>query len=172
VLNALREARNERARTQFGAAVPKRLPSLVLAVVLITAGLGLLVVGGHLFVRGAVALAETMGVAPAVIGLSVVAIGTSLPELAASLVAAWRGYPDIAIGNVIGSNIFNVFGALGLTAAISPFGQGSVNDTDLWVMLGFSLLLMRFAHTGWRMERWEGGLLLAGFVVYLVILLT
>jgi cation:H+ antiporter len=112
VVNALREARGElRARIQqeYGAAVTPRPLPVWASVILIVAGVAALVLGGHLFVKAAVAMTEALDVSPALIGLSEVAIGTSLPELAASAVAAWRGYTDVANGNVIGSNIFNIF---------------------------------------------------------------
>lgn len=139
---------------------------------LIFAGLILLVAGGFLFVKGAVHLATTLGASPALIGLTVVAIGTSLPELAASSIAALRGYGDMAIGNVVGSNTFNIMAVLGLTAFIMPLDRAAVSNTDLLVMLAFSLYLVRLMHLGARMARWEGALLLTGFCTYMTWLIA
>ena len=157
------------SRKKFEESVPAPQMPLWLSSLLVVAGLSLLVAGGNLLVRSAVDMAVALGVAPAVIGLSVVAIGTSLPELATSVVAAFRGYGDMAIGNVVGSNIFNVLCVLGITATLTPLDRGAVSNVDLAALLGFSLLLLRFMVTGSRMERWEGALLLAAFILYLAL---
>jgi cation:H+ antiporter len=130
-------------------------------------GLIVLTAGSHLLVEGAVGLARELGVAEAVIGLTVVAVGTSLPELATSLVAAWKKEPDIAIGNVIGSNVFNLLGVLGSGAVLAPLIAPGVSHVDLGVALGLSVALLPLAWTGWRLHRWEGGVLLGTFAVYL-----
>ncbi|MBT8061347.1 MAG: calcium/sodium antiporter, partial [Gammaproteobacteria bacterium] len=115
---------------------------------LITVGLAMLVGGGFFFVKGAVQLAAALGASPALIGLTVVAIGTSLPELATSSIAAVRGYGDMAIGNVVGSNTFNVLAVLGLTALIMPLDRSAVSNIDLMVMLAFSLYMVRLMRLG------------------------
>ncbi|MFO7654862.1 MAG: calcium/sodium antiporter [Candidatus Krumholzibacteriia bacterium] len=141
---------------------------------LLFVGVGLLILigGGQAFVSGAVRAARTLGMSEAVIGLTVVAVGTSLPELATSLVAACRGQVDLAVGNVVGSNIFNVLGVLGITALAQPLRGVGVGVTDLAVMLGLAALLLPLARTGWRLDRREGALLLAiyaGYTAWLVL---
>jgi cation:H+ antiporter len=135
---------------------------------LIVAGLAVLVLGSRLLVSGAVDLARLLKMREALIGLTIVAAGTSLPELASSLLAAWRKQPDIAIGNVIGSNIYNILGILGVSGVIAPplNGQG-VSQADTLVMIGVSIVLLIIAWTGFKLRRWEGALLLAIYGGYL-----
>ncbi len=144
------------------------------AVLLIAVGLVALVVGGKVIVINAVSIAQAFGVSQAVIGVTVVALGTSLPELATSAIAAFKKNPDLAIGNVIGSNIFNVFFVLGISAVIRPLPSYS----NLWIdaslaALG-SLLLLLFVSTNRHKElkRWQGAFFLACYGVYLIWLLT
>lgn len=132
-------------------------------------GLGGLVYGGDRFVAGASGVAVALGMSEAVIGLTIVAAGTSLPELATSVAAALKGKTGIAIGNVIGSNIFNIFLVLGATSSIIPLPFAGVSLTDLAVMSLASILFWLF---GWKfgdgiIKRWEGGLLLACYVAYI-----
>ena len=138
---------------------------------LLVAGLVLLVVGGELLLRGASKLAVSLGVSPLVIGLTVVAFGTSAPELAVSLQAALTGRVDIAIGNVVGSNIFNVLFILGISAAITPLVvAGQMIRQEVPVMVAVSLLLLALALDG-SIARWEGLLLvalLAGYTVFVI----
>jgi cation:H+ antiporter len=133
---------------------------------LVIVGLAALVAGGHLLVGAAVEFATALGVSQAVVGLTIVAVGTSLPELATSLVASARGYGDIAVGNVVGSNLFNILGILGTTALVSPVTRGDIGWTDLSVMLGFSVLLVPLLLTRRRLDRFESGALLASYVAY------
>jgi cation:H+ antiporter len=121
-----------------------------------------LVLGSRLFVTGAVDLARLFKISDAVIGLTIVAAGTSLPELASSLMAAWRKQPDIAIGSVVGSNIYNILEILGVSGVMASRAncQG-VSVTNTLVMIGFSVLLLVIAWTGFKLRRWEGALLLA-----------
>lgn len=135
-------------------------------------GLALLVGGARLLVEGAVAIAEAAGVSEAVIGLTIVAVGTSLPELATSVVAALRGEGDIAVGNVVGSNVFNVLGILGIAALASPLSRGGIALFDLGAMLFLTVLLVPLMRSGFQLARWEGGLLLTCYAAYLVVLLT
>ena len=108
-----------------------------------------------------------MGVSDTVIGLTVVAVGTSLPELVTSAMAAIRKHGDVAIGNIIGSNIYNVLGILGVTALVEPLAiPPEVARVDVWVMLAATLLLLAFAVTGWRLCRREGAVLLACYAGY------
>ena len=133
----------------------------------IVAGLALLVVGSNLFVDSASSVAATLGVSEGVIGLTVVAGGTSLPELATSVVAARKGQSAIAIGNVIGSNVFNILLILGLTATISPMQIEGITTIDMAVMLLSVTLVWLFSYTRFTVERWEGALLVGGYLVYL-----
>jgi cation:H+ antiporter len=129
---------------------------------LIVAGCAGLVVGGYAIVEGAVAVASYLGVSQVVIGLTVVAVGTSLPELATSLVAALHKEADIAVGNVIGSNIFNVVAILGTAAVVEPMHvSSSVLSRELPAVLVMSILVFPMLRTGWRIQRWEGAVLLA-----------
>jgi cation:H+ antiporter len=129
-------------------------------------GLALLVFGARLLVSGAVTIAEAVGLSATVIGLTVVAVGTSLPELATAVVAARRGQSDIVVGNVVGSNIFNVLGILGLTACVQPVDATGLSMWDVGVLLGFAALTLPLFWTDYTFSRREGGVLLGGYVVY------
>ncbi|MGJ3230990.1 MAG: calcium/sodium antiporter [Oceanicaulis sp.] len=132
------------------------------------AGLGGVVGGAALLVNGAVTLAAAAGVSEAVIGLTIVAIGTSLPELAASVSAARKGEGDLAFGNVVGSNIFNALGILGVAAIARPFDLApGAFGIDLLVMLAAAGALILFAVTGWRIDRREGVILLLAYAAYM-----
>ncbi|MBC5623522.1 calcium/sodium antiporter [Butyricimonas hominis] len=146
--------------------------SWVLDIVFMVAGLGLLVWGSGLLVDNAVVIAKTLGWSEAVIGLTIVAAGTSMPELATSVVAAVKGRTDIAIGNVVGSNIFNLLAVLGLTATIAPVETNQINWLDMGVMVGSSLLLLPFMRTGFRIGRGEGIVLFAIYAAYTLYLLV
>ncbi len=144
-----------------------RLPGLLL----ILGGLAALVVGAHLLVESSVWFARRLGVPELVIGLTVVAAGTSLPELATSAVAAIQRKPDIAIGNVVGSNIFNILAILGVAGLVRPLEAApALLRLDGPVMLGAALLLLPLAWTRFRLQRWEGALLMAGYGAYLTAL--
>ena len=136
-------------------------------VVLVVGGFAAVGFGADLLVDGATALARAAGVPDEVIGLTLVAVGTSLPELATSIVAAYRGHADVSIGNVIGSNIFNLFGILGVTALAVPVPfADKIVDFDLWVLGGVTLLLIPLLLTGWRLARGEALVLLALYAAY------
>lgn len=141
---------------------------------LIAVGLGGLFAGGKLVLDGAVEIARALGMTEAVIGLTIVAAGTSLPELATSAMAAFRKNSDIAIGNVIGSNIFNVFFVLGTSATISPLPFSESSLPDVLMVVASSVLVFLFAYFGRhpRINRIEGGLLVAAYIAYLVYLLS
>lgn len=145
--------------------------SKVMSVVWILVGLGCLIGGSTVFVDGASNLAEALGVSPAVIGLTVVAMGTSLPELATSVVAATKGNSGIAIGNVLGSNVFNILFILGVTGVITPLNISGITTVDLSVMVAAMILLWLFSYTKLRIERWEGAVLVAVFAGYMAWLL-
>ncbi|MDQ2089065.1 calcium/sodium antiporter [Marimonas arenosa] len=136
------------------------------------AGLVIIVVGARFLVDGAVGLARSSGLSESVIGLTIVAIGTSTPELVTSLVAARKGQGDVAFGNVLGSNIFNILGILGVTAAVHPLAvPPGIAGFDIWVMLAATAALILASITGWRVGRREGAVLLAAYAAYLWALL-
>ena len=138
----------------------------------ILAGSACLVLGGYCIVEGAVQVASSLGISQVVIGLTVVAVGTSLPELATAVVAAARSETDIAVGNVIGSNIFNVTAILGTTALLEPIRvPASILSRELPVVIAISLLLFPLLRSGWRIRRWEGAILLAAYAAAGVYLL-
>lgn len=155
----LRQAEAEELST-----LPKSVLWTVIAVVL---GLLLLIAGSQVLLMGAIGIAAHFGVPEAVIGLTLVAVGTSLPELSISVLAAIRRHADVAVGNILGSNIFNLLGILGLSALLQPLPVHSrILHFDQWVMLGTSLLLLLFLYTGRRLSRAEGGVLLMGYGFY------
>ena len=146
-----------------------------LALIAVAGGIAMLVLGAKSFLISAVAFANAIGISDAVTGLTIVAVGTSLPELATSFVAALKGENDIAIGNIVGSNIFNVFAILGIVPMISPLAGQSIRGLDFVVMLGVSGALFLFGMFGKRLNRIQGALLLLTYVAYttyLVILHT
>jgi cation:H+ antiporter len=155
---------------EFREGVPKQTKSILLSVVLIIAGLGLLVGGAHIFVNGAVEVAYKLGVSHAVIGLSVVALGTSLPELITSIVASFRNENDIAIGNAVGSNVFNILSILGFSSVIRPIESSGVGIIDLGIMMLFTILILPLSRTGFRLRRREGALLFLGYLLYIAYL--
>ena len=153
----------------IGDFAPKSGLGLWRALAYIAVGLFGLMAGGQLIVSGAVSVARFLGVSEAVIGLSVVAVGTSLPELATSVMAARRGNADIAVGNVVGSNIFNVLFVLGISAVIQPLPFGSASNLDIGTAVMATLLLFVFMFTGRRhaIDRWEALVLIALYVAYM-----
>lgn len=146
--------------------------SYPLATSMIVGGIIGLTVGGNLMVEGAVSLAKFFGLSEALIGLTIVAIGTSLPELAASAVAAFRKSSDIAIGNIIGSNIFNVFWILGVSATINPLVFSPTLNTDLIINILLTILLMSMMFVGKRniLQRWQGSTLVGIYLIYMIYL--
>lgn len=138
-----------------------------LSLLFLVIGLAMLVAGSNIFVGSASSVAAALGISEGVIGLTVVAGGTSLPELATSVVAARKGQSAIAIGNVIGSNVFNILMILGLTAVISPLQIEGITTIDMAVMLISVILVWLFSFTRFTVERWEGASLVIGYLVYL-----
>jgi cation:H+ antiporter len=146
---------------------PTAPSSLPLSIGLAVAGIALTILGARWLVVGAIDLAQGLGVSDAVIGLTVVAVGTSLPELATTAVAALRRHADVAYGNIVGSNIYNILGILGLTGLIAPTTiPVEIARFDNLVMVGVSVALLAFAWSGLRIGRREGGALLAGYAAY------
>lgn len=158
----------EGADTQIAASRPPM--KMLKAIIFVLAGLAGLIFGGDIFVDGATGIAKLLGVSDAVIALTIVAAGTSLPELAVSITAAVKGKPELAIGNVIGSNIFNIFLVLGASATIAPLGFGAIGNVDMLVLLGASALFWifgRFFKIN-LITRSEGAVLCAVYVAYTV----
>jgi K+-dependent Na+/Ca+ exchanger family protein len=141
-----------------------------LSIVWIIVGLACLIGGSNLFVEGATKVAEHIGVSEAVIGLTIVAGGTSLPELATSVVSARKGNSGIAIGNVLGSNVFNILAILGVTGVITPIHLQGITMLDLSMMVFSTLLVWLFSFTKYKIARWEGIVLTIVFIGYMVVL--
>lgn len=140
-----------------------------LTIVLSVGGLLLLIAGSQLFVTGAVRVASALGISDTVIGLTLVALGTSLPELTISVIAALRKHADVAIGNILGSNIFNLLGILGVAGLVRPLPISvQILHIDQWVMLATAALILLFLYTGRRLSRAEGAVLLACYGAYLM----
>lgn len=150
--------------------VPKMSPAM--SVVWILAGLACLIGGSTLFVEGASKLATSLGVSEAVVGLTIVAGGTSLPELATSIVSARKGSSGIAIGNVLGSNVFNILGILGVTGLICPMQLQGITDTDLSMLVISMIMIWFFSFTKYIIERWEGLILSTTFIGYIAYLIS
>jgi cation:H+ antiporter len=137
-------------------------------VMLIASGCIALAAGGHIVVGAAVNIALMANISQAAIALTVVAVGTSLPEFAASLVAAARGHSDLAVGNIVGSNIFNILGILGVTSMVTPLARGGINWSILLCMTGMAILFYLLVRKKKALSRLHGGLLLLTYIAYLV----
>ena len=156
------------------AEIPMAQPGgLVKSLMLIVLGLASLMVGGHWIVGGAVAIAQSLGVSESLIGLTIVAVGTSLPEMATSIVAAFKKNSDIAVGNIVGSNIFNIFWILGLSAVIHPLPFKPQINFDVWMTILASLILFLVMFLGKKhhLQRLEGILFLGSYIGYLVFII-
>jgi len=173
----IRESRRESAKVKAEYAEEYGEPpastvtagQIVIQVVFIAIGLGLLSLGAHWLVDGAVTIARIAGMSELLIGLTIVAAGTSLPEVAASIMATIRGQRDIAVGNVVGSNIFNIMSVLGLSAVVSPNGVSVSQEAiqfDIPVMIAVAFACLPIFFTGHRIDRWEGALFLGYYVAY------
>lgn len=157
------------AEAQDAAPPPTHTALLAL---MILAGLAGAIFGARLLVGAASDLALAAGVSESVIGLTIVAVGTSLPELVACIVAVRRGHSEVALGNVVGSNIYNVLGILGATAIIHPIGvPAEIARFDIWIMLAVTVLFLAQLRSGWRVTRVEGGILVGLYVAYTAFLL-
>lgn len=143
-----------------------------ISIVMLMGGMIGLALGGNWFVNGSIDIARMFGVSEAMIGLTIVAIGTSLPELFTSVIAARRGSADIAVGNVVGSNIFNVLWILGLSSTIAPIPYSQILNSDLLVVIAATLLLFSFMFIGkdHKLERWQGYSFVGLYVIYLIYL--
>ena len=140
---------------------------MALSVAMAVAGIAITIFGARFLVDGSIALAKGLGVSDTIIGLTIVAVGTSMPELVTSVMAAIRKHADVAYGNIVGSNIFNVLFILGTTSMIQPIDiPAQIARFDIWVMLAATGLLVYFARTGTKIQRWEGGVFMACYVAY------
>jgi len=159
---------------EFTYARPTGFKQIGLQIIYVLVGLGLLVLGSTWLVNGAVVMAEYLGVSQLIIGLTIVAAGTSLPEVATSIIASFRGERDIAVGNVVGSNIFNILAVVGLGATVSPQGlivSSSALAFDLPVMLAVAVACLPIFFTGGVIARWEGVLFLGYYIAYTLYLI-
>jgi len=180
----IRRSRREAAAVQaeyakeFGDAAAGWLASLPVQIACVIGGLGLLVLGATWMVDSAVSVARALGISDAVIGLTIVAAGTSFPELATSVVAAMRGERDIAVGNVVGSSVFNLLGILGMAALVTPGGLSvapALVNFDIPVMIAVAFACLPIFATGHRIARWEGAVFLgyyAAYAAYLILAAT
>lgn len=155
------------ASTSQPSAPEASVASMLKAVVMLVVGLLCLIAGSNMFVDNASFVASSLGVSDAVIGLTIVAGGTSLPELATSMVSAKKGNSDIAIGNVIGSNVFNILMIIGITGLVKPMHIAGITTLDLFMMLGSMLLMWFFCRTTYKVKRWEGAVLTIIYLAYL-----
>ena len=165
-----RKEKNSEVDTEFKEGLKSKL-GIRISIILMIGGLGLLIVGANLFVQSAVAIAKMFNISDAIIGLTIVAVGTSLPELITSIVAAYKKESDIAIGNVVGSNIFNILGILGITALIIPISSVGISYIDLVVMVFTAIILFPLSRSGFSISRFEGAILLIGYFGYVYYLL-
>jgi cation:H+ antiporter len=171
----LAEARGEAAQPVGGGSgrAGVNLGAVVGALGLCIAGVAALIYGADFLVRGAVALARSAGLSETVIGLTIVAIGTSLPEMVATMAAALRGRAEVAFGNIVGSNLYNILGVLGATAFVHPLAIPSDLGAVDWIAFaGAPALMMAHAATGARVSRWEGALMLSLYGAYIAYLVS
>lgn len=148
-------------------------PTMVKSILAVVIGLILMIAGSKVLLIGAVAIAKSYGVSEALIGLTMVAVGTSLPELTITVIAALRKQADVAVGNVLGSNIFNILGILGVSAWIKPLEiHGRIAQVDQWIMLAVAFVLLLFLFTGRRLNRYEAAVLLFGYIAYMYVSFT
>lgn len=153
--------------TEFDESVTDPKMKWYWSVGLILLGLGVLIAGSELLVKGAVVIARSLGVGETIISLTIIAAGTSMPELASSIVATMKKEYDIAIGNIIGSNIFNILGIIGISSVINPLSAMAISNIDLYVMLGVTLLLLPFFRSSYTLKRDEGIFMIVLYLMYL-----
>lgn len=168
IYRAARRDRSTDVADEFVQELPAPQASTARSVALVTGGFLGLLIGANVLVHGAVVIAQAMGMSQVVIGLTVIAIGTSLPELATSVVAALRNDADVAFGNVLGSNILNILLILGVVAMVQPISAAGLRPLDLGVLVGSAIVIYPLLWRGRILNRWEGALLLGGYVAYIV----
>lgn len=166
-----KKEKNKEVEAEFAEGVAKKPLKIWIAIPFIIVGLALLVFGANLFLEASIEVAKIFGMSQAVIGLTIVAIGTSLPELATSAVASLKNESDIAIGNVVGSNIFNILLILGITAMIIPVSAADITLIDIIVMLVAAIIVLPMTWSKFILNRVEGVFLLIGYFVYMYYLL-
>jgi len=170
ILIARSERNQTRPATHLEEGLPHTLKNIWLDLFFIAAGFVLLFFGANVLIDNSVRLARILHVSEAIIGLTIIAAGTSIPELATSVIAARRNQADIALANVIGSNIFNILGILGISALINPIQGVNIQNLDLWWMVTTTIALMFMLWSGYILRRWEGLVLLVSYFVYLILL--
>jgi cation:H+ antiporter len=175
---AIWQSRRDRAAADEAQAAEEQAPKgpggMLASVGLVVVGLALLALGANWLVNGAVAIARLFGLSELIIGLTIIAVGTSLPEVAASIIAALRGQRDIAVGNVVGSNLFNILCILGLTSIVAPGGVAvppAALTFDIPVMIAVAVACLPIFFTGYTIARWEGWLFLGYYLAYTAFLL-
>ena len=172
IVTSRKEQAGIQAEYEAGFGIGKKVPSrgeLGLNLLLVVAGLGLLVLGSHWFIESAIVIARELGVSELVIGLTIVAAGTSMPELATSIMAAIRGERDIAVGNVVGSNIFNILGVLGISSVVSADGvrvSEAALQLDIPVMIAVAVACLPVFYVGHLISRWNGVMFFAYYCAY------
>ncbi|TAG46967.1 MAG: sodium:calcium antiporter [Betaproteobacteria bacterium] len=146
---------------------PKGPKAMWISIAMAVIGIAITILGAKFLVSGSIELAKGFGISDTIIGLTIVAVGTSMPELVSSVIAALRKHSDVAYGNIIGSNIFNVLFILGATSIISPIAMPSqIAAFDIWVMLAATALLVFFARSGFKLQRWEGLVFMLAYCGY------
>ena len=168
-----KEIQDEYAK-EYGDGQPRATRQYIVNAVFVVAGLALLILGARWLVDSAVSLAQALGLSELIIGLTIVAAGTSMPEVATSIVAAVRGERDIAVGNVVGSNIFNILAVLGLSSVLAPNGisvSAPALAFDIPVMIAVAVACLPIFFTGFKVARWEGWLFLAYYAIYVLYLI-
>lgn len=167
IYRAARRQRNAAVAAEFAEALPKPQSTRARSVMLVAAGFIGLLIGANVLVSGAVVIAQALGMSQIVIGLTVIAIGTSLPELATSVVAALRDDADVAFGNVLGSNILNILLILGVVAMIKPVSGAGLRLVDLGTLIASAVVVYPLMWRGRVLNRWEGAALLGGYAAYI-----
>lgn len=162
-----RREKNAEVLAEFDESVPDPKMKWYWSVGLVILGIGVLVAGSELLVKGAVTIARALGVGETIIGLTIIAAGTSVPELASSIVATIKKEYDIAIGNIIGSNIFNILAIVGISSIVNPLSAIAISNIDLYVMLGVTLLLLPFFRTSYTLKRDEGIFMIGIYLIYM-----
>ncbi|HSL90761.1 MAG TPA: calcium/sodium antiporter [Ignavibacteriaceae bacterium] len=166
-----RKEKSKEIEDEYSEGVAKKPLKIWQAIPFIIIGLAFLIYGANLFLEGSLEIAKRIGMSQAVIGLTIVAIGTSLPELVTSAVASIKKETDIAIGNVVGSNVFNILLILGVTAMIIPISAAEITMTDIVVMMFTAVIILPMTWTKFELNRLEGALLLTGYIIYIYYLL-
>jgi len=162
-----RREKNAEVLTEFNKSITDQKMKWFWSAALILLGLGVLIAGSELLVKGAVVIARSLGVGETIISITIIAVGTSMPELASSIVATIKKEYDIAIGNIIGSSIFNILAIVGISSIIKPLSAIAISNIDLYVMIGTTLLLLPFFRTNYTLKRDEGAFMIGIYIIYM-----